>query len=188
MYEDNTHALVPNGLGGSDTVEAVWVTIKDFHSTTGAFFRKMKSQGQNRDILQICALFLLYFLKSYAPKGHLIKVKIDKSSVFFNTQSLFFCYCLRQRQCGGVYRWTGVPQKPKNVTWLGFRRSSYWLNVWLFPRAPEGLCYRRRLKWSRCQLTVHHRNWNLLAANPTQSKTIYLSHKLWGSNLTSMTQ
>lgn len=22
MYEDNTHALVPNGLGGSDTVEA----------------------------------------------------------------------------------------------------------------------------------------------------------------------
>lgn len=49
----------------------------------------MKSQGQNWDILQICVLFLLYFLKSFAPKGHLIKVKIDKSSVFFNTQSLF---------------------------------------------------------------------------------------------------
>lgn len=37
VYEDNTHALVPNGLGGSDTVEAAWVTIKDFHSTTGAY-------------------------------------------------------------------------------------------------------------------------------------------------------
>lgn len=48
----------------------------------------MKSQGQNRDILQIC-VFLLYFLKIFAPQGHLIKVKIDESSVFFNAQSLF---------------------------------------------------------------------------------------------------